>query len=86
MLKTTVTRVLVLVAALTPFACNRAPATDGGGKPTIALVVKTLNNPFFIEMQKGAEEAAQKAGRHAASCRRQIAKWTSSARCRSSRT
>jgi ribose transport system substrate-binding protein len=55
-------------------ACNRgekspAGATNapGGGstagaKPTVALVVKTLNNPFFIEMQKGAEEAAQKAG------------------------
>ena len=27
----------------------------------IALVVKTLNNPFFIDMQKGAEEAARNA-------------------------
>jgi ribose transport system substrate-binding protein len=37
-------------------------AASAGGKPTIALVVKTLNNPFFIEMQKGAEETAQKLG------------------------
>ncbi|MFQ5822776.1 MAG: sugar ABC transporter substrate-binding protein [bacterium] len=29
---------------------------------TIALVMKTLNNPFFIDMQKGAEEAANKLG------------------------
>ncbi len=25
----------------------------------MALVLKTLNNPFFIEMQRGAEEAAK---------------------------
>ncbi len=49
--------------------CNRSEpaaagsaAASGAGKPTIALVVKTLNNPFFIDMQKGAEEAAKKAG------------------------
>src|SRR6185436_14610824 len=50
--------------------CNRteqpapstAAASPAGGKPTIAFVVKTLNNPFFIDMQKGAEEAAKKAG------------------------
>jgi ribose transport system substrate-binding protein len=47
--------------------CNRAEKSAGGtgaaaGTPTVALVVKTLNNPFFIEMQKGAEEAAKKAG------------------------
>ncbi len=60
----------VFLLALT--SCNRSesprsggtqPAGPaGGGVPTVALVVKTLNNPFFIEMQKGAEEAAKKAG------------------------
>ena len=35
----------------------RAPA-----KPTIAFVMKTLNHPYFIDMQKGADEAAQKLG------------------------
>jgi ribose transport system substrate-binding protein len=63
-------RILPILAAsaLLLAGCNRgekpATTTAGGaaGKPTIALVVKTLNNPFFIEMQKGAEEAAQKAG------------------------
>lgn len=29
------------------------------GRPTVALVVKTLNNPFFNTMQEGAEEAAR---------------------------
>jgi len=40
-----------------PTASNTA-----GGKPVVALVVKTLNHPFFIDMQKGAEEAAKAAG------------------------
>lgn len=29
------------------------------GRPTVALVVKTLNNPFFNDMQQGAEEMAR---------------------------
>ncbi len=29
-------------------------------RPTIALVMKTLNNPFFIDMQRGAEDAAKR--------------------------
>lgn len=31
-------------------------------KPTVAFVMKTLNNPYFIEMQKGAVEAANRLG------------------------
>jgi len=31
-------------------------------RPTIALVVKTLNSPFFMDMQKGAEESANRLG------------------------
>jgi ribose transport system substrate-binding protein len=42
-------------------SCNRT-TTVGNGKPTIALVLKTLNNPFFIDMQKGAQSAADKLG------------------------
>jgi ribose transport system substrate-binding protein len=39
--------------------CNREPATDTSERPRVALVMKTLNNPFFIEMQRGAEKAAK---------------------------
>src|SRR5687768_11524611 len=62
---------LLTTCALLVAGCNRGDksgtaanaGTDGAaGKLTIALVVKTLNNPFFIEMQKGAEEAAKKLG------------------------
>lgn len=45
---------LLLIAV----ACGRNQTTSDG-RPTIALVVKTLNNPFFNDMQKGAEEAAK---------------------------
>ena len=37
--------------------CNRE-STGQDGRPRVALVLKTLNSPFFIEMQRGAEEAA----------------------------
>lgn len=42
-------------------SCQRGNETNPDS-PTVALVVKTLNNPFFIEMQKGAEEAAERLG------------------------
>ncbi|UCE06769.1 MAG: substrate-binding domain-containing protein [bacterium] len=41
--------------------CQRGEKTAMQGK-TIALVMKTLNNPFFIDMQRGAEEAANQLG------------------------
>src|SRR5919202_2639498 len=40
-------------------SCQRG-GEQSQGRPRIALVMKTANNPFFIEMQKGAEEAAKK--------------------------
>ena len=41
-----------------------APATRAGdaGRPALALVLKTLNSPFFIDMQRGAQEAAKRLG------------------------
>ena len=61
--------ILLGASALLISGCNRgeksaaAPgATPSAGQPTIAFVMKTLNNPFFIDMQKGAEEAAKRLG------------------------
>ena len=48
-----ISRELLALSAIT--GCNRGKASDA---PTVALVVKTLNNPFFIEMEKGARAAA----------------------------
>ena len=49
----------VAVALNGAIGCNRG-APDANAKPRVALVLKTLNNPFFIEMQRGAEEAAKR--------------------------
>ena len=53
--------VCAVVALPTLWSCRggAAPAARG---PRIALVMKTPNNPFFIDMQKGAEEAARRLG------------------------
>src|SRR5262249_35663104 len=48
-----------LLAALTS-ACNRGGGAATGGPPRLGLVLKTLNSPFFIEMQRGADEAAKR--------------------------
>jgi ribose transport system substrate-binding protein len=53
---------LLLAFALTLPSCNRAPAADGGGKPVVALVLKTLNHPFFVDMRRGAQDAADRLG------------------------
>ena len=44
-------------------ACGSpGPKTAPSPTPRVALVLKTLNSPFFIEMQKGAEAAARSLG------------------------
>lgn len=52
---------LATISLLIAASCQRGSSTQNN-QPTIALVLKTLNNPFFIEMQKGAQDAAQKLG------------------------
>lgn len=49
------------IALVSLAACQRGapPAT---ARPRVALVLKTLNSPFFIDMQKGASAAAQAQG------------------------
>jgi ribose transport system substrate-binding protein len=49
--------VLVILGVLILCTCRQSEH-ENDGKPTIALVLKTLNNPYFIEMVKGAEEAS----------------------------
>jgi ribose transport system substrate-binding protein len=53
---------LCLAAART-MSCNRGASTSASrGKPTVALVLKTLNHPFFVDMRRGAQEAADRLG------------------------
>jgi len=57
----TVRRVVpAFCVALLVAACNRG--ADSSTKPTVALVVKTLNNQFFIDMEAGAKAAADSLG------------------------
>jgi ABC-type sugar transport system substrate-binding protein len=42
-------------------ACGSGAATSGGDL-TIGLAVSTLNNPYFVELKQGAEEAAAELG------------------------
>jgi len=58
-------RILTLALLLTvtaSVACNREAPAATGGKPTVALVLKTLNHPFFVDMRRGAQEAADRLG------------------------
>ena len=42
--------------------CNRGSSTETGAAPKVAFVMKTLNHPFFLDMQRGAQEAASREG------------------------
>src|SRR5471032_1813124 len=53
---------LVCMAAIALASCNRGGTTAGAGKPTVALVLKTLNHPYFVDMRRGAQEAADRLG------------------------
>ena len=53
-------RLLALSFTLAAAGCSRPEESVSG--PRIALVLKTLNNPFFLDMQAGAEEAADRLG------------------------
>ena len=50
----------LLGAVICLSGCGRGGDQDTAGRPTVAFVVKTLNNPFFVDMQNGAREAAER--------------------------
>lgn len=52
---------IFLLSIFSTICCQRGEKANADG-PTVALVMKTLNNPFFIDMQNGAEEQARKSG------------------------
>jgi ribose transport system substrate-binding protein len=54
--------VVTLAVLLVTAACNRGGSTTTSGAPRVAFVMKTLNHPFFLDMQRGAQEAAAPAG------------------------
>jgi ribose transport system substrate-binding protein len=59
-MKQTLCLLLILAASV---SCNRGgPDTASGDRQSVALVLKTLNHPFFVDMRRGAQEAADKLG------------------------
>ena len=56
---------LLAASSLLMTACQSGgeatPGGEGGGGDEVAvtLITKTITNPFFIEMQKGAEDAGK---------------------------
>jgi ribose transport system substrate-binding protein len=56
------TTAMAICLCLSTAGCNRQPSTGVGGPPRVAFVMKTLNHPFFLDMQHGAEEAAARLG------------------------
>ncbi len=52
--------VVLMLASGALVACNRGATATA--RPTVALVVKTLNNQFFIDMEAGAKAAADSLG------------------------
>ena len=55
-------RIVLLVAVIAAAASCHRGAPAAGGKPVVALVLKTLNHPFFVDMRRGAQEAADRLG------------------------
>ena len=53
--------VAIAVVAAASWACNRE-ASVGSSTPKVALVLKTLNHPFFVDMRRGAQDAADRLG------------------------
>ena len=56
---------LTAALALSTAACNRGPESTGGGAASgksMTLALSTLNNPFFIDVRDGAQDAAKAAG------------------------
>ncbi len=53
--------ILMVVTSSIFVNCQRGDEAVSDG-PTIAIVMKTLNHPFFIDMQLGAEKAADSLG------------------------
>jgi ribose transport system substrate-binding protein len=53
--------VLALIVVALAAACNRSNMSRTSDEPRVAFVMKTLNHPFFLDMQRGAQEAAKAA-------------------------
>ena len=51
----------LLIVSMVGLSCNRGGNQDSSSM-RIALVLKTLNSPFFVDLRNGAQAAADSAG------------------------
>jgi ribose transport system substrate-binding protein len=58
---TIIVGVLILAALATAAGCQRGGGNGGGGAK-IGLSISTLDNPFFVSMRSGAQQAAKDQG------------------------
>src|SRR5918994_2661232 len=54
--------ILAILAAVLAAGCQRGGGGGEGGEPRIGLSISTLNNPFFVTLRNGAQQAANKEG------------------------
>lgn len=57
-----VTRRIALTLGAAALVATGCSGTGASGDITIGLAVSTLNNPFFVELQQGAQEMADRLG------------------------
>lgn len=61
-LRTSAVLTVSLALVLSATACNRGGDEAAEESASATLALSTLNNPFFVELRDGAEEAAEAAG------------------------
>ena len=54
--------ILAVLATVVAVGCQRGGGGGEGGGPRIGLSISTLNNPFFVTLRNGAQQAANKEG------------------------
>jgi ribose transport system substrate-binding protein len=62
MLEKSATILAMAILAAGHAACNRPGDGTRSDRPRVAFVMKTLNHPFFLDMKRGADEAAARLG------------------------
>jgi ribose transport system substrate-binding protein len=54
--------ILAILVSVLAAGCQRGGGGGEGGGPRIGLSISTLNNPFFVSLRNGAQDAAKKEG------------------------
>jgi ribose transport system substrate-binding protein len=60
--RATLLAILAVLASVVVAGCQRGGGGGEGGGPRIGLSISTLNNPFFVALRNGAQDAAKKEG------------------------